>query len=553
MQTRSLFAALTAIALFLPACSKKPVVVSGQLFVVTAGRENVKMGLTGIHVVPDAQFKSLAATLAAKIREPSKMDAQNRVDGDARTTFIKYVLSLETPELLVPELPQLREEAVGDTAGKLLEELQRPTEMSLGMATSLLMQAIPPEAAKTDADGRFTLSIQSKVWLVAVGERSMGKESESYLWITPCELPDKTQTAPILISNDSNLHSLDDLYALLATQAGMPPDLKAHTQAEVSKELAQWIEAAKGRATAAISAAKERVEKEKAETLAKAEREKATKVALVIQRLEKAITAKDPFGADDVLGELVALIPEDARMAGWRGQVAAVPPRRTLVVDLGSGVTMDFMLIRPGTFTMGSDKGGDEGAHQVTLTKPFYLGKYEVTQEQWQQIMGSNPSEFKSAKNPVEEVSWDDCQSFIEKLRKKVPGQTFRLPTEAEWEHACRAGTIGDYAGDLDAMAWYSSNSGRGTHPVGEKKPNAWGLHDMHGNVWEWCADWYGDYPNGAAIDPTGSNTGSKRVYRGGSWCNVGPYCRSARRNWDSPGYRDFIIGFRVAAVPGGS
>jgi len=230
-------------------------------------------------------------------------------------------------------------------------------------------------------------------------------------------------------------------------------------------------------------------------------------------------------------------------------------PGKPQIVDLGGGVTLDLVLIRPGTFTMGSDEGGDERAHQVTLTKPFYLGKYEVTQEQWQQVMGGNPSVFKGAKNPVENVSWDDCQEFMGKLRKKVPGEAFRLPTEAEWEYACRAGTTGEYAGDLDAMAWYDSNSGGKTHPVGGKKPNAWGLYDMHGNVWEWCADGYGDYPNGAATDPNGPNTGSIRVLRGGSWFHVGALCRSALRRWFTPvirfdrvGFRFDRVGFRVGA-----
>jgi len=364
------------------------------------------------------------------------------------------------------------------------------------------------------------------------------------------------------MSNDSNMRFLDDLYALLATQASMPPDLKPHTQAEVSKEFAQWIETAKGRATAAISAAKEKVERKKAEAAvqaerergeaaAKVEREKVAKVALAIPRLEKAIAAKDAFRAEAALGELGALIPKDERMAGWRGQVAAVPGKPQ-IVDLGGGVTLDLVLIRPGTFTMGSDEGGDERAHQVTLTKPFYLGKTEVTQEQWQQVMGGNPSEFKDAKNPVENVSWDDCQEFVVKLRKKVPGQTFRLPTEAEWEYSCRAGTTGDYAGNLDDMAWYDDNSGSKTHPVGQKKPNAWGLYDMHGNVWEWCADWYGDDPHGAVTDPTGPNTGSARVYRGGSWTSGGSRCRSAYRYRSTPDYRSFYVGFRVAAVPVG-
>ncbi|MCX6875998.1 MAG: formylglycine-generating enzyme family protein [Verrucomicrobia bacterium] len=127
------------------------------------------------------------------------------------------------------------------------------------------------------------------------------------------------------------------------------------------------------------------------------------------------------------------------------------------------------------------------------------------------------------------------------------------MPTEAQWEYACRAGTTGDYAGKLPEMAWFSENSGRKTHPVGTKKANAWGLHDMHGNVWEWCADWYGDYPKGAVTDPTGSNNGSYRVYRGGSWRSVGTRCRSAYRSGGPPDDRSSSIGCRVAAVPGGS
>ncbi|MEI6656399.1 MAG: formylglycine-generating enzyme family protein [Verrucomicrobiota bacterium] len=295
----------------------------------------------------------------------------------------------------------------------------------------------------------------------------------------------------------------------------------------------------------------EQAEKARIEAVAQAEREKVAKVAQAIPRLEKSIATKDAFGAEDALAELEALIPDDVRLTGWSGQVAAVPGT-TRIVDLGGGVTMDLVLISSGTFTMGSDKGGNERAHQVTLTKPFYLGKTEVTQEQWQQVMGGNPSEFKDAKNPVENVSWDDCQEFVVKLRKKVPGQTFRLPTEAEWEYACRAGTTGDYAGNLDDMAWYDDNSGSKTHPVGQKKPNAWGLYDMHGNVWEWCADWYGDDPHGAVTDPTGPNTGSARVGRGGSWYRDGSGCRSANRRRSTPGIRNRNLGFRVAAVPVG-
>ena len=222
--------------------------------------------------------------------------------------------------------------------------------------------------------------------------------------------------------------------------------------------------------------------------------------------------------------------------------------------EIAPGVKIVMCWIPPGEFLMGSPVDEDdrfeiETQHQVRITREFWLAKTQTTQEQWHAVMGGNPSEFIGAKNPVENVSWNDCQDFIEKLWKKVPDKAFRLPTEAEWEYACRAGTTGKYAGDLDDMAWYSSNADSKTHPVGGKKPNAWGLYDMHGNVFEWCADWVGDYPEDAATDPTGPNIGSIRMYRGGSWRYGGWDCRSVNRDGSPPGVRDGSIGFRVAAV----
>ena len=149
----------------------------------------------------------------------------------------------------------------------------------------------------------------------------------------------------------------------------------------------------------------------------------------------------------------------------------------------------------------------------------------------------------------AENLSWDDCQGFMAKLQEKT-GRKFVLPTEAQWEYACRAGTTGDYAGNLDAMAWYNQNSGGTTHPVGQKQPNAWGLYDMHGNVWEWCRDWYGNYPGGSVTDPTGPPQGSLRVIRGGCWGFVAGYCRSAFRGRIDPGIRYVDLGFRLALAP---
>lgn len=234
--------------------------------------------------------------------------------------------------------------------------------------------------------------------------------------------------------------------------------------------------------------------------------------------------------------------------------VAVSGPEKNLAIDLGGGVKMEFVLIRPGSFLMGSDKGGDDEkpAHKVTFSKPFYIGKCEVTQEQWQMVTGVNPSTFPGAKNPVEQVSWKDCQAFIEKLNNKVSGREFSLPTEAQWEYACRAGSItdfccGDADGDLGEYAWIIGNSGNTTHPVGQKKPNAWGLHDMHGNVWEWCQDAYhGSYEGAPADGSAWILAGSDRICRGGCWSRGPSGCRSSLRFFFTQDNRCNYLGFRL-------
>jgi formylglycine-generating enzyme required for sulfatase activity len=215
---------------------------------------------------------------------------------------------------------------------------------------------------------------------------------------------------------------------------------------------------------------------------------------------------------------------------------------------------MEFVLIPAGEFQMGTSDGDkdEQPVHTVRISKPFYLGKYEVTQAQWQAVMGNNPSGFTGdPARPVEKVSWEDVQEFIRRLNTTESGVTYRLPTEAEWEYAARAGTTTAYSfgndkGQLGQYAWCGDTGGGETHPVGKLKPNAWGLYDMHGNVWEWGQDWYGPYTAGAAVDPAGPSSGSNRVLRGGSWYNGAGSCRSAYRIGASPGNRSGNLGFRL-------
>ncbi len=246
----------------------------------------------------------------------------------------------------------------------------------------------------------------------------------------------------------------------------------------------------------------------------------------------------------------------------------AAAPRREISLDLGDGVSMKLVLIPPGKFTMGSPKDeiGDDKVrqnegpqHDVTISKPFFMGVTEVTQGQYKAVMGRSPSEYKGVNRPAEMVSWDDAAEFCAKLTEKV-GREVRLATEAEWEYACRAGSTGRYCfGDdeesLGDYAWVWANSGgygAGPHPVGSKKPNAWGLYDMHGNVFEWCSDWYGKtyYKEAKPVDPQGPKSGEWRVARGGSWGLGQKECRCAERYMYETDYRDSGLGFRVVVDP---
>ena len=212
---------------------------------------------------------------------------------------------------------------------------------------------------------------------------------------------------------------------------------------------------------------------------------------------------------------------------------------------------MEFAWIPAGDFRMGSTSSEASDREQpvtrVRISRGFWLGKHEVTQAEWQAVMGTNPSGFSGCgRCPVERVSWNDAQGFIRQLNGRAGGTRYRLPTEAEWEYAARAGTSGDRYGNLDPIAWHSGNSGDRTHPVGQKAPNAFGLHDMLGNVLEWVQDWHGGYPGGSVTDPRGPGSGSDRVFRGGSWIGDAGHCRASLRGYFTPGPRSYYLGFRL-------
>jgi formylglycine-generating enzyme required for sulfatase activity len=252
-----------------------------------------------------------------------------------------------------------------------------------------------------------------------------------------------------------------------------------------------------------------------------------------------------------------AAATDSAGIAPTKNQTAA-PAQGTSFTLAQPAIAMIW--VASGTFFMSSThSAGDDTL--VTLTRGYWLGRTEVTQGQWQAVMDGYPlpSLFRGSERPVEKVGWDLAMSFCAKLNEREgaagrlpPGYVYTLPTEAQWEYACRAGTTGSYAGDVTAMAWYDANSGGESHPVAQKAPNAWGFYDMHGNVAEWCANWYGGYPGGTASDPEGVATKQFRqfrVHRGGAYPWPAGHARSAFRAWIQP-VPFPQVGFRLALAP---
>ena len=239
------------------------------------------------------------------------------------------------------------------------------------------------------------------------------------------------------------------------------------------------------------------------------------------------------------------------------GSPSVASGSNTISIPVKNGISIEMVKVEAGTFMMGATSemkhpyDWEKPVHQVTLTNEYYMGKYEVTQALWQAVMGNNPSHFKGENLPVETVNWNECQEFISKLNS-MTGRKFRLPTEAEWEYAARGGKKSrsyQYSGssNISDVAWYDGNSVNKTHPVGTKQANELGIYDMTGNVWEWCSDWYGFYSSSSQTNPTGADSGSSRVFRGGSWYGNARYCRLSFRDCTPPDCRGYNLGLRLA------
>ena len=509
MKTKPLVLLLSALLALIPACSKKPIDITGQIFVVTRGGEYIKMGGLEVRVIPDDEFQAMAKATVPWMQEEAHKEAQQKIDYDHMRDFIMEVMAMEESAANpMPELPQIRKNLAEEyvMAEKIRLSVTSAGFLPRGIA-KLMSGATSTVTVTTDADGRFTVPITGKTWFLAVGQRDVGGETENYNWVKSYEAPEGAKKPTLAISNDADIDTEDALYSVLSAATGASGELEEFCKVEVSEKMKALV----ARHREAVNTAKVKAEREAAET----------KVKLTSEVQAKQI-----------------------------GAVANVP--------LAGNAVMAFAYCPAGSFTMGSPSSenghlSDENQVRVSLTKGFWLAKTEVTQALWQAVMEGNPSNFKGDNLPVEQVSWNDAQEFIEKVNASgvIPaGWKMALPTEAQWEYACRSGETGPYAGGFpDEVAWHDDNSGDKTHEVGTKKPNAWELHDMHGNVWELCADWYGDELPGGT-DPTGTSSGDYRVVRGGSWDRSAAACRAAYRGGYFPDSRNYSLGFRPALVP---
>lgn len=406
--------------------------------------------------------------------------------------FEKELRSMASQGLAVRDIERIGSEAV---------RRRTALEATLkgGALEDDLFAMLPPPRTRTDADGLFVVEASESDWLLARWRSGKDGPGASVVWLMPLA----GTSGRLLVSGDSvvagRLDFLDRLQRLIPQKERRVPD----------PALVSWVDRSRQEAAATVESVRGRV--------SQSERE----------------------------------------IAGTLGVAYPFVPGATAKVG---GIVVRW--IPSGRFTMGSPASEEgrfsvETPHEVVLSRGFFMAETECTQRQWESLMGGNPSGFQGPDLPVEQVSWNEAMEFCRRLTevhqregRLAPGWIWRLPTEAEWEYASRAGSVGPRHGELDAIAWHEGNSGKRTHAVRGREPNDWGLYDTIGNVFEWCLDWQGEYPSGPQLDPAGSESGTSRVGRGGSWSQGPRKCRSASRNSGEPQVTVDVLGFRPALCP---
>ncbi len=486
---------------------------NGQVFIVTDGGESIKLGLLNIHVITQADIKKLArSVIADHLKDQlnqATSEAQQRKDDE---TCREYEVELD--RLMSSGLPGLGVE----TIKKDLLERKFRTSPTPGLVvnpaplfpidlTERLFKQLPPPETKTDADGVFKVRAMPSSWVIVRAKRRMGPDISTYLWVVP--IGTTVHQGRLLISSDLNIVNPSTLLTTLGNMNGETVTPLPLEPVAVSSELATWILKSKEKTKNSLATTKVKMESDETQFLS----------VLGIQENTKA-------------GE--------SKSIGVEGS-SSIPVR----------------WIPKGRFQMGSPeleagRFNTETLHETILTRGFFMSEIECTQTQWEKLMGNNPSNAINPLKPVDQITWDEARLFCRKLTELhntsgiIPaGWKWELPTEAQWEYACRAGSTGSQAGDLETMAWYRNNSGNESHPVKTKQANAWGLYDMHGNVWEMVLDWYAEYPTHSVTDPTGAPTGPNYIVRGGGWGDEAKICRSALRSGAPRNFRDGSLGFR--------
>ncbi len=457
--------------------------VTGQVFVVTKGGENVKLGLVGIHVIEERRLAEIAMPLLGKA-----------LTNKANTLLLKE-LAAEFNRLVEQAPPGFRA-PVEELSKGVTRRIAAESLLAQSLEESLFKQ-LPPAVTQTDADGVFTVEASGADWLAARGQRRAGDSTEEYLWLIPLKEVQKK----LLISNDRMLEDDDALMNVL--QQVSPEVVRLGT----SESLSAWVHEQQSAGKKALFEAKATEARALAEAKAKADAE---------ERERQRIAAKAKAAEERALAEAKAKIEAaETTIAMKLGLSRPFGPG-----SRGQAGDVTVRWIPAGRFAMGSGRKENspifkEMLNEVVLTNWFFLAETECTQAQWEAVMGSNPSKFKGADRPVECVSWEQAVDYCRKLTMKhraegaLPeGWEWRLPTEAEWEYAARAGMTGSRQEELNAIAWHGENAGGESHPVKQKAANRWGLYDMLGNVAEWCSQ-------KPLSDPRLSSSG---LYRGGGW-----------------------------------